>query len=173
MGKRSNFEHKTLQTYDTPASAIKPLLKHLQPSTIYCEPCAGAGNIVNYLTLFGHQCWAAYDVEPRASNVGKLDASFITAPDLKGAHSIITNPPWDRPVLHQIIERCSTLAPTWLLFDADWMHTKQAKPYLEICSRVVSIGRVKWIDGSASVGKENCCWYLFQNKPVTTLFFGQ
>jgi hypothetical protein len=53
------------------------------------------------------------------------------------------------------------------------MHTKQAKPYLEICSRVVSIGRVKWIDGSASVGKENCCWYLFQNKPVTTLFFGQ
>ena len=29
------------------------------------------------------------------------------------------------------------------------------------CSKVVSIGRVKWIEGSKGVGKDNCCWYLF------------
>ena len=27
--------------------------------------------------------------------------------------------------------------------------------------KVVSIGRVKWIPGTKSVGKDNCCWYLF------------
>lgn len=173
MGKRSNYDRKTLDGYDTPAAAIKPLLKHLQPQTTYCEPCAGSGNIVRYLSIFGHLCRAAYDVEPRAAGVIQHDASFLTGPDLKGAQCIITNPPWDRPVLHQIIERCSVLAPTWLLFDADWMHTKQAKPYLEICARIVSVGRVKWIEDSPGAGKDNCCWYLFHHKPVGTMFFGQ
>jgi hypothetical protein len=40
----------------------------------------------------------------------------------------ITNPPWDRKILHRLIERFSAVGPTWLLFDADWMHTKQSAP---------------------------------------------
>ena len=64
-----------------------------------------------------------------------------------------------------MIEQFSNMAPTWLLFDSDWMHTKQSVPYLTMLKKVVSIGRVKWIEGSSSVGKDNCCWYLFENTP--------
>ena len=43
------------------------------------------------------------------------------------------------------------------------MHTKQSIPFLKMLKKVVSVGRVKWIEGSAGVGKDNCCWYLFEN----------
>ena len=60
-----------------------------------------------------------------------------------------------------MIEHFADFKPTWLLFDADWMHTKQSTPYLSILKKVVSIGRVRWIEGTKSVGKDNCCWYPF------------
>ena len=69
-----------------------------------------------------------------------------------------------------MIEHFADFKPTWLLFDADWIHTKQSIPYLTMLKKVVSIGRVKWIEGTKSVGKDNCCWYLFHNtqmvKPI-------
>ena len=65
-----------------------------------------------------------------------------------------------------MIEHFSNIAPTWFLFDSDWMHTKQSIPFLTKLKKVVSIGRVKWIEGSSSVGKDNCCWYLFDNKDM-------
>lgn len=161
MGKRSDFERSKLDYYPTPAAPVAVLAKHLQKGLTFCEPCAGAGVLVRHLHAHGLECVSALDVAPRESWIGRGDASWLTEADLKGADLIITNPPWDRPVLHQIIERCAALRPTWLLFDADWMHTGQAKPHLEICRLIVSIGRVKWIEGSKNSGMDNCCWYLF------------
>ena len=60
-----------------------------------------------------------------------------------------------------MIEYFTAFKPTWLLFDADWMHTKQSIEYLPLLKKVVSIGRVQWIEGSKSSGKDNCCWYFF------------
>lgn len=119
------------------------------------------------------KCVSAYDVEPRRSDIIGHDASWLTKADLKGAQMIITNPPWDRAPLHQIIENCAKLAPTWLLFDADWMHTKQARHHFEICHKIISVGRVKWFGNAA--GKDNCCWYLFcANTPkIMTDFVGR
>jgi hypothetical protein len=51
--------------------------------------------------------------------------------------------------------------PTWLLIDADWVHTKQAIPYLPRLKTIVSVGRVRWIPGSPYDGKDNCAWHLF------------
>jgi hypothetical protein len=51
--------------------------------------------------------------------------------------------------------------PTWLLFDADWMHTRQSAPFMPHLRKIVSVGRVKWIPDSPFTGKDNCCWYLF------------
>ena len=73
-----------------------------------------------------------------------------------------------------MIDHLCKIAPTWLLFDADWMHTKQAIPYLDYCEKIVSIGRVKWF-GNAS-GKDNSCWYLFDGKDFDrsgTTFYGR
>ena len=168
MGKRSDFKHKPMNFYATPDEAVLPLLPHLPKGTIYCEPCAGEGDLIaSLLTLGGHHCIAAYDAQ-----IGpwkKMDATWLMEEDLCGADLIITNPPWDRPVLHQIIERCSTLRPTWLLFDADWMFTKQAKPYLGYCHKIVSVGRVKWFGNTT--GKDNCAWYLFDSPTNETKFY--
>lgn len=161
MGKRSNYERKELDFYPTPWSAVIPLLPHLAPRSRYCEPCAGAGDLIGHLEKHGHECVSAFDVAPRSSGIRSADASFMRREDLGGADLIITNPPWDRPALHQIIERSTFLCPAWFLFDSDWMHTRQAIPYLRQCSMIVSVGRVKWIEGTDNAGMDNCCWYKF------------
>ena len=175
MGKRSNFEREELDFYPTPMAAVRPLLDFIVSGKTFCEPCAGAGDLIRHLESGGLRCVSAFDVKPRHDSIRCHDASFITKDDLNGADYIITNPPWDRPPLHQIIERCSSIADTWLLFDADWMHTKQASPYLPYCWEIVSVGRVKWIEGSDGAGKDNCCWYLFKREmsPVGTTFHGR
>jgi hypothetical protein len=175
MGKRSDFERKKLDFYPTPAEAVLPLLPHVNNRLTFCEPCAGDGALIKHLRNAGLQCVAAYDVEPRQDWIIRHDASFLMEKHVNDADAIITNPPWDRTPLHQIIERCAMIRPTWLLFDADWMHTKQASSYLEICHVIVSVGRVKWMEGSDSTGMDNCCWYLFDSRfrPIQTRFVGR
>lgn len=172
MGKRSDFDRSKHDFYPTPYKAVAPLFKHLETGTTYCEPCAGDGALIKHLQPF--VCTACYDIAPQMPWMGTLDASFLVPSDLNGASHIITNPPWERDPLHQIIERCSTLAPTWLLFDADWMHTRQSQPYMPILAKIVSVGRVKWIEDSDMAGKDNCCWYLFDaNHSGGTVFYGR
>jgi len=174
MGKRSNYKPHKLDAYATPEEAVLPLLKHLPKATYYAEPCAGDGALIRILQKHGHKCVAAYDVAPRHRIVQQGDASFLTREDMKRADFVITNPPWGREVMHRIIEQSFFWGPTWFLFDADWMHTKQAAPYLPHCKKIVSVGRVKWIADSKSAGKDNCCWYLFDfESQEPTVFVGQ
>ena len=51
--------------------------------------------------------------------------------------------------------------PTWLLFDADWAHTRQSAQLIRHCSTIVPIGRVRWISDSPFTGKDNAAWYRF------------
>ena len=88
--------------------------------------------------------------------------------------AFITNPPWSRDILHKIIVRLSSIAPTYLLFDAAWAHTKQSAPYMHLCKKIISVGRIKWIENSPYVGKEDCAWYQFdKNYTGNTIFVGQ
>jgi hypothetical protein len=89
------------------------------------------------------------------------------------ADYVLSNPPWDRKILHPAIEHFRKLAPSWMLFDGDWAHTAQAKPYLPFCRKIVSIGRVKWIEGSKHTGKDNACFYLFEATEGETVFYGR
>lgn len=168
MGKRSDLDRKPMDFYSTPYEAVLPLLNHLAPETRFCEPCAGEGHLIAHLERHGHRCVASYDADA-GSRYQHHDAAFLSQEDVEGATHIITNPPWGRPVLHQIIERCAMLRPTWLLFDADWAYTKQARFYLERCHKIVVVGRVKWFGGT--VGKDNCSWYLFGSPTKETRFF--
>lgn len=139
MGKRSDFERRAMDDYPTPPEAVTALLHHIPVGTKFCEPCAGEGKLIETLERAGMVCVSAFDAaigpHPRA------DVSFMTRENLGDADMIITNPPWDREPLHQIIMRCALMRPTWLLFDADWAHTRQAIPYLEMCVSIVAIGR--------------------------------
>ena len=170
MGKRSDFDRVERDFYPTPYEAVKPLIAHLpQKPFSFAEPCAGDARLILHLEKHGGVCKYAYDIEPRHQRVKEADA-LENEYTYGACEYIITNPPWNRKILHPMIEQFSNQKPTWLLFDADWIHTKQSIPYLTRLKKVVSIGRVKWIEGSNSVGKDNCCWYLFDNtdmvKPI-------
>jgi hypothetical protein len=173
MGKRSDFERRDRDYYPTPKEAVLPLFAHLDPNTKFIEPCAGDLALVKILEEQGHECVFASDIEPQAPNVLKQDALSSTF-NLNPNEIIVTNPPWDRKVLHPMIVAFSNVAPTWLLFDADWMHTKQSKEYLPRLRKIISVGRVKWIPESNGAGKDNSAWYLF-DKPseIPTIFYGR
>lgn len=168
MGKRSNFKRNPRDFYPTPYEAVKPLLPHLTLDS-FVEPCAGDGCLVRHLTDAGLKCILASDIEPMADNVVRGDVFDL----LYSPTQIITNPPWDRKILHPMIEHFKNLAPTWLLFDSDWMHTKQSAEYIKYCSKIISVGRVKWIPDSKYTGKDNCAWYFFGNRETTTEFVGR
>ena len=71
-----------------------------------------------------------------------------------------------RPLLHDLIAHLSSLAPTWLLFDADWMHIQKSRPLMPYCHAIVSVGRCRWIPDTTDDGKDNAAWYLFdQTRP--------
>jgi len=172
MGKRSNFERKPRDYYRTPVEAVQPLDRHIDEIQTFCEPCAGDGALIRSLNNLGLQCVSAYDIEPQSLGIKSMDAMTLDEATLKNADVIITNPPWDRSILHPMIEHFSNLRPTWLLFDADWMHTKQATQFLPRLRKVVSVGRVKWFD--KTTGKDNACWYLFDRYGRTAVrFYGR
>lgn len=158
MGKRSSFERVPRDFYPTPAEAVAPLLPHLMLGTRFCEPCAGDGALINHLEAAGHHCAVAWDIEPKRDDIWQHDALTRLVGNVD---CFITNPPWSREILHPMIVHFARQHPTWLLFDADWMHTRQSAQYMPLLRKIVSVGRVKWIPDSPFTGKDNCCWYLF------------
>ena len=179
MGKRSNFERSPRDFYPTPMQAVLPLLPHLEPGTQFIEPCAGDGALVEHLEEHGHECAFAYDIKPKkpwiiqTDSLAQADSLAIDMMQFM-VETIITNPPWDRKILHPMIDRFARISQTWLLFDADWMHTKQSTPYMNYCAKIVSVGRVKWIPDSKMTGKDNCAWYLFDRGHFgQTRFYGR
>lgn len=171
MGKRSNFDRIERDFYPTPYKAVIPLIPHIADITRYEEPCAGNGALINCLTKHGKVCGRASDIEPKSAYIKTGDATHQYS---CLGQAFITNPPWSRDILHKIIVRLSSIAPTYLLFDADWMHTKQSAEYMHLCKKVISVGRVKWIEDSPNTGKDNCAWYQFdKNYTGKTVFVGQ
>jgi hypothetical protein len=174
MGKRSNFERNPRDFYRTPLEAVAPIYPFLDDVQTYSEPCAGDGAMIRALNASGLICSSAFDIEPQSIGIDIQDALLLEEHHVDGADVIITNPPWDRAILHPLIERFSDLRPTWLLFDADWMHTKQSRAFLPRLRKIVSIGRVQWFNKTA--GKDNACWYLFDKqspRPNPTRFYGR
>lgn len=168
MGKRSNFERIERDFYPTPRKAIEPLADWFNAGDSegwFAEPCYGAGDLSDALTeLTDLQCGFACDIAPQDVRIETRDALTITADSVAHCDFIVTNPPWSRDVLHPMIEHFSRLKPTWLLFDADWMHTIQSRPYMQWLDTIISVGRIKWVPGTKYTSKDNCCWYLFDQR---------
>jgi hypothetical protein len=161
MGKRSDFARRPMDAYATPYEAVLPLIPHLRGVETFAEPCVGEWKLVAHLKRHGLRLRYANDIQD-GDGADSLDLSFV------GADAIITNPPWTRQILHPMILHFQKQAPTWLLFDADWSHTKQAIPFMDQCSHIVSVGRVKWIAESKFTGKDNACWYRSLNANLAT-----
>lgn len=155
MGKRSDFERRKNDAYQTiDAKPARLLMPHLAGVRRFAEPCAGEGRLIGHLVARGLTCVYAADIQ------GGNDA--LSSSDYGNPDAIITNPPWTRALLYPLIRHFQAIAPTWLLLDADWAQNEEAGPYLETCSHIVAVGRVKWIENSKhSGGKDNSSWYRF------------
>lgn len=177
MGKRSDFERRPHDDYETPAEVVAPLLPHLVGIHRFAEPCAGRGQLIQHLEAAGLTC--TYATEYRQAEELRsppltiiktgVDALAIKPDAIRQARAqaIISNPPWTRQLLHPMIRLFCDILPTWLLFDADWIHTKQSSALIRHCKTIVSVGRVKWIAGSANTGKDNAAWHLFDHRHLT------
>ncbi len=161
MSKRSHkkFNRIPHDNYQTPREAVEPLWPFISRTKgvfLYYEPCASKGALIKAIdSIVDAKCVGSSDREKDARTY-----KYITE-----AEYFVTNPPWSRELLHPIIENLRNQLPTWLLFDSDWAHTKQAIPYLRYCHKIVAVGRIKWIPGSQYTGKDNVCWYLFDKWP--------
>jgi hypothetical protein len=161
VGKRSSFPKIPKDKYMTiDKRAVEALLPFLPAKVNFAEPCVGNWDLAIDLEFYGHNCVYASDIDGPEDH--RKDALTLSSEDLKDADLIITNPPWSRPVLHAMIPTFAALKPTWLLFDADWFHTKQAASYVrDLCTDFVSVGRLVWIPGTRISGKDNVAWYRF------------
>lgn len=138
--------------------AVQALLPHLDGIKSFAEPCSGEGYLVAQLKAAGLRCHHDSDILDATED---CDAFQLTTYDIEGADAIITNPPWTREILHPLIRHFQALKPTWLLFDSDWAYNRHAAPYLTLCSDIVAVGRLRWIEGTTMSGKDNCSWYRF------------
>lgn len=175
MARRSNFkriERDYYRTFDPKAGdALRPFIKDVE---IALEPFAGAGDLVKQ---FPNIKWVYSDIEPQVCWIDEMDAFKWTKEKIEEEDfdAIITNPPWSRPLMHRAIEHFAPIKPTWLLLDANWVWTKQAKPYIDkYLTDIVTIGRLKWIEGTTMSGKDDTAWFRFSSdKNTLTRFFGR
>lgn len=147
----------------TPPEAVIPLLIEIGFEGAFAEPCCGDGALVNALEKFGWRCRFAGDIRRRGKfrRAVLQDGRRLSEGQLRGIGGIITNPPWTpRPLLHELIDHWSGLRPTWLLLDAAWAHTDQAVRFSRRCRKIVSAGRVSWMDNGRN-GYDDAAWYLF------------
>lgn len=175
----SNFpreEYDFYRTFDGKCHHVLAENFRTKNKTItYVEPCVGIGDLVDGLKPYGFKCVYSCDIFQRndtPTDAVIKNALDLTEEDCSGADYIITNPPWKRKILHEMIEHFVSLRPTWLLFDSDWANTKQASKLInQYCQKISVIGRVQWIEGSKHGSLKDCSWYLFtKNKLGETTF---
>jgi ribosomal protein L13E len=145
MGKRSRskFTRSEKDFYPTPRKAVPTLLPWLKRERIrtFAEPCAGRGHLMRALEEHGLQCRYAGDIAASRDELRLEDAPGLDyygeiaygqdalALDSYGEiDAIITNPPFVKPLMHELIVHFPAIAPTWLLLEWDWSANEHAGP---------------------------------------------
>lgn len=154
---RARHRNDFYRTID--ARAVAALLPHVAPGALFLEPCAGDGSLIGLLEAAGLHCYGRFDLAPACPYIPRGDALAL-AP---GEGTIITNPPWLRPVLHALIAHFVQVAhEAWLLFDSSWAQTRQASGIgTRWCTDIVAAGRLKWFENSRNDATDDCSWYRF------------
>lgn len=183
MSKRTTgkFERRDRDFYATPAETTYRLLPFLGDCEAFAEPMCGDGAIIRALEARGWPCRFAGDIEPQGEMTERArsrDVLHLSEWDVRDCSHIISNPPWParfgrgQPTIG-IIAHLMSLRPTWLILSADWKHNGYALPLLEHCPKIVSAGRVKWMEDTKGAGYDNAAWYLFDaNRSGPPRFYG-
>jgi len=160
VSKRSSFDKIPKDFYSTTdPKAIPPKLVEFIRGKSYAEPCYGEGDLEDLLMDVAVCRWRS---DIRDTGCCKLwDAMCLSQHELEHCDTILTNPPFSRDVLLPMIDHFISLKPTWLLLPAGYMHNRYFTPYMEKCSLVVSIGRLRWFKDSKHTSTDDFAWYFF------------
>ena len=165
ISNKKSFKRNARDFYPTPYEAVLPLLPYLNKGTIFTEPCAGDYRLSEHLIKHNHVCENAFDIEPQDSRVICKNAL-----DIKQAKMFITNPPFYSGILYSMIDHLRSIAPTWLLLPSDKAYNKTFGRFMNYCSNMIAVGRVRWIEGSKMASTDNFAWYKFENNKTKTTF---
>jgi len=175
MSKRSSMEKMPRDLYETTdPKALPPKFLEFIKGKTYAEPNCGSGQLINLIGDTARCMWAS-DIEP-LGDFTRWDAMCLSKHELARCDLIIGNPPYTKSVLLPMIDHFVSLKPTWLLLPADYMHNKYFSPSMARCSKVVSVGRLKWFKDSKHTSTDNFCWYFWQKgakDDTTTEFYGR
>lgn len=180
MGKYSTMDRVERDYYPTPLKAVIPLAPFMRGKS-FIEPCAGDGRLAEHIfklqpdsTLVG-----AYDIEPQKESVlgVPIKQRDIVNDPIEEVYDdvdlFVTNPPYlnnkqSGYQLNKIILQLSSILPTWLLLNGNYVFNKKSAECMRFCTDVLPIGRVKWIEDSAMSGKEDSIWALFDSRRKET-----
>ena len=176
MSKRSNFEKIPKDFYATvDPRAIPPKLVEFIRGKTYAEPCYGNGDLEDLLMDVATCRWRS-DIRETVGSSKVMDAMCLSKEDIARCDYIITNPPFSRDVLLPLIDHFVSMKPTWLLLPAGYMNNIYFGSYMKRCSKVVSIGRIKWFKDSKHTSTDDFCWYFWVKGATTdtrTEFYGR
>lgn len=176
MSKYSNFPRKEKDFYGTVDSRAIPdkLISFIKGKT-YAEPAYGNGDLEDLLMDVATCRWRS-DIRETVGCSKVVDAMCLSKEDIARCDYIITNPPFSKDVLLPLIDHFVSLKPTWLLLPADYMHNVYFGEYVAKCSRVISVGRLKWFKDSKHTSTDNFAWYFWVKGATTdtrTEFYGR
>ena len=176
MSKRSHFDKVPKEFYPTtdPKAVPTKLVEFIRGKT-YAEPCYGNGDLEDLLMDVATCEWRS-DIRETVGSSKVMDALCLSKEDIARCQLIVTNPPFSRDVLLPLLDHFVSLKPTWLLLPAGYMNNIYFGPYMKGCSRVVSIGRLKWIKGSKHTSTDDFCWYFWpkgSTGEMETVFYGR
>jgi hypothetical protein len=166
------FERISNNLYQTPRSAIEPLIRFIEDDDVrtFAEPCCGNGAIIDVLEDHWLNCISRTDIS-MGIDARTIDYASLNLPDRLDA--IITNPPYDRSrkMMRAIIDNLRRQAPTWVLLEADFAYNRSSVELMDYCDDIVAIGRIKWIKDSKNTGTANYAWYKFGARPASMIGF--
>lgn len=171
MGKRDGGAHERSprDLYETvDPRAVAALLPYLDKRMPFVEPCAGAGALVDQLVDAGMALHYACDIHPLRDGIAMLDARAVR---LGEGEQVITNPPFTRKLMHEIMLHCARQVPSWFLVEADWLVTQQAADIIRLHGTdIVAVGRLRWFRKGDPRDKgndpmDNFAWIRLEPQP--------
>lgn len=174
---RSDFEKIPIDQYFSFDPRIGEALSVYLPETFtFIEPFAGQGDLINQILYrkSNAECIEAYDINNNKITenytIKKQDIRetlFNKVPDL-----FISNPPFSRSYMKltkEIILRTSNIASSWYLLPFATACNKGFNEQMSRCSKVVPVGRVRWIPHSEHDETKDIAWFKFQREPCITV----
>lgn len=176
MSKRSDFEKVPKDFYPTtdPKAVPTKLVEFIRGKN-YASPCYGEGDLEDLLMDVATCRWRS-DIRETVGSSRVMDALCLSKEDVARCDIILDNPPFSRDVLLPLIDHFTSLKPTWLLLPADYMHNVYFGEYVAKCSRIISVGRLKWFKDSKHTSTDNFAWYFWVKGATTdtrTEFYGR